>query len=179
MSIDNPGDFFRAENFGQQNNDDEVVTILGNLLFSKSIDILNLCLAICDLLPEEEDGISTKSLIMQNATAIPAKIKGAMAMDIYHIRMENAVIIKVNFMELKDQIWVCREMHGVDPEYTEVFAKELRCFKALFIRWIQNFDKIKDLPDSWRIFNDPASFPEDKPFNNEDSFDNFNPDEDV
>lgn len=159
MSIDNPGDFYLAENFGEENNDDRPVTILGNMLFRKAIDILNITRTISDLLPEEEDGPTTRDLMMQNVTAIPGKIKAAQAVDIYSLKMENAVIIKVNIMELRDQIWACETMHDIDKQYTKVLTDELITFKAIFINWIKNFDKSIDLPDTWRIFNDPASFP--------------------
>ena len=180
MSIDNPGDFYQAENFGEEKNDNQPGSIYGNQLFRKAIDILNITRTISDLLPEDEEetsGTSTKDLMMQNVMAIPGKIKGAMAVDIYSIKMENAVIIKVNMMELKDQIWVCEEVHDADKQYTQVLTDEIAAFKTIFINWIKSFDKMNDVPDSWHIFNDPASFPEDKPFNAEDFFDNFNPDD--
>jgi len=166
MSIDNPGNFYLAENFGHENNDNEPGNIYGNQLFRKAIDILNITRTISDLLPEKEEalGTTTKNLMMQNATVIPGKIKGAIAMDIYSIKMENAVIIKVNILELKSQIWICEEVLDADKEYTAVLADEIVAFKVIFINWIKSFNKMNDLPDDWHIFNDPSSFP-DEPFN--------------
>jgi hypothetical protein len=163
MGIDNPGRFFDAEDFDSDDEDKlKPVNIYGQELYKKAVDILNITTTITDLLPEEPDErISTAALMLENAYKIPAKIRGAMGMEIYSLMMENAVIIKVNVMELKTQLWACEEMHGIEKKYTEVLKNEIAVFKALFIQWIQAFDKTNDLPDDWHLFNDPSTFPDD------------------
>ena len=98
---------------------------------------------------------------MENAIKIPAKIKGAMAMDVYSLMMENAVIIKVNILELKAQLWACKELHGIEAQHLDVLKNEITAFQEIFIRWVSSFDKTNDLPDEWHLFNDPSSFPAD------------------
>jgi len=163
MDIDNPGNLFDPENFfdGTENNEENLtpVKMYGNFLLKKSIDILNTTTTIGDLLEDIKDGETTKNLMLQNAMMIPPKIKGNLAINIYSMMMENAVIIKVNFMELYYQLWACEEIHGIDKEYTKVLRSDLYLFKALFTRWIKCFDKAIDVPDEWHIFNDPNSFP--------------------
>jgi hypothetical protein len=163
--INNPGNFFNSDEFDRDDEEDywKPVKINGRALFKKSIDILNLSTIICDLLDAvEEDGI-TQRLILENATRIPAKIRGGMAVDdVYCIVMENAVIIKVNICELKAQLWACEELHGIDKKYVKVLRDEIEVFKGLFIQWVRSFDKTNDLPDEWWLFNDPESFPEDE-----------------
>jgi hypothetical protein len=163
MSIENPGRFFNAADWDDDDEDKmQPAYIYGKELYKKAVDILNITTIITDLLPEEPDEmVNTTSLMMANAYKIPAKIRGAMVMDLYSLKMENAVIIKVNVMELKNQIWACEEMHGIETKYTDVLKKEIEAFKELFIQWIQAFDKSNDVPDDWHLFNDPGTFPED------------------
>ena len=177
MSIDNPGNFLDADNFSDNNNKSDSwkpVKINGNALFKKAIDILNITKTIGDLLPDDADNFaSTKNLMMQNATIIPGKIKAALAVDVYSLMMENAVIIKVNMMELKDQLWACEYIENIEVKYLKVLEQEIDVFKKIFVAWVTSFDKASDLPDEWHLFNDPASFPQDdEPFDASDFFDN-------
>ena len=151
----------------------------GKELYRKSIDILNLAQTMCDMLPEDDDHAdSTKHLIMQNAYLIPAKIKGAVAMEYYSLMIENAVIVKVNAVELKTALWACNTLHGIEQKYVDVIRNEIEAFQKIFINWISSFDKANDLPDEWHLFNDPSTFPDDdEPFDAKDFFENFNPDE--
>ncbi len=162
MSIDNPGNFFNAGDFdGDEEDRLKPVNLYGQELFEKSIDILNITRTIGDLLPDDDDLPSTKNLMMENAMKVPAKIKGALAIDVYSLMMENAVIIKVNIMELKAQLWACEELHGIEEQYLDVLKNEISAFKEIFIRWISSFDKTNDLPDDWHLFNDPSTFTQD------------------
>ncbi|MFZ4768829.1 MAG: hypothetical protein ACOYLO_01525, partial [Ferruginibacter sp.] len=49
-------------------------------------------------------------------------------------------------------------IHGIEKKYTEVLKEEIKIFKMLFIDWVGSFEKEKDLPDDWHLFNDPNSF---------------------
>jgi hypothetical protein len=57
------------------------------------------------------------------------------------------------------QLWACEAIHGLEKKYVTVLIDEMRMFKAIFIRWVQSFNKESDLPDDWYLFNDPNSFP--------------------
>jgi hypothetical protein len=164
MSIDNPGNFFDAENFPKDENEDSFlpIKILGNLLFKKSIDILNITQTIGDLLADDEDGTAAADLMMENALKIMVKVKSALPVDhVYSLVMENAVVIKINAKELLVQLWACEAIHGLEKKYVTVLIDELRMFKAIYIKWVQSFNKESDLPDDWYLFNDPNSFPKD------------------
>jgi hypothetical protein len=162
MNIDNPGNFFDAENFPKDENEDsdQPIKVLGNLLFKKSIDILNITQTIGDLLAEDEDASAAFNLMMENALKIMVKVKSALSIDnVYSLVMENAVVIKINAKELLVQLWACETMHGLEKKYVTVLIDEMRMFKAIFIRWVQSFNKESDLPDDWYLFNDPNNFP--------------------
>ena len=118
------------------------------------------------MLPEDDEHAeSTKHMIMQNAYLMPAKIKGAIAMEYYSLMIENAVIVKVNAVELKTALWACSTMHGIEQQYVDVLRNEIEEFRKIFINWIGAFDKENDLPDEWYLFNDPSTFSDDdEPF---------------
>ena len=166
MSDDNIGRFFDyhdREDDDAKNEDWKPVRQYGKELYRKSIDILNLAKTICDMLPDEDDDdpTATKHLIMQNAYLVPAKIQGAMVMEYYSLMMENAVIIKVNICQLREQLWACKEFHGIEQQYIDVVRNEIEAFRKVFISWVTAFDRENDLPDEWHLFNDPATFSED------------------
>lgn len=95
---------------------------------------------------------------MQNATRYTRQIKVSLAVDVFSLMMENAVIIKVNMMELKDQLWACEHIENIEVKYLQVLQNEIEVFKKIFVEWVTSFDKASDLPDEWHLFNDPASF---------------------
>jgi hypothetical protein len=168
MGDDNIGRFFNYHDMGDDGDEKsenwKPVKQYGKALYRKSIDILNLARTIGDMLPEDEDADSTRHLILQNAYLVPAKIKGAMVMEYYSLMMENAVIIKVNICQLREQLWACKEFHGLEQQYIDVLRNEIDDFRKIFINWITSFDKKNDLPDEWHLFNDPSAFPDDEPF---------------
>jgi hypothetical protein len=168
MGDDNIGRFFNYHDMGDDGDEKsenwKPVKQYGKALYRKSIDILNLARTIGDMLPEDEDADSTRHLILQNAYLVPAKIKGAMVMEYYSLMMENAVIIKVNICQLREQLWACKEFHGLEQQYIDVLRNEIDDFRKIFINWITSFDKKNDLPDEWHLFNDPSAFSDDEPF---------------
>jgi hypothetical protein len=168
MGDDNIGRFFNYHDMGDDGDEKsenwKPVKQYSKALYRKSIDILNLARTIGDMLPEDEDADSTRHLILQNAYLVPAKIKGAMVMEYYSLMMENAVIIKVNICQLREQLWACKEFHGLEQQYIDVLRNEIDDFRKIFINWITSFDKKNDLPDEWHLFNDPSAFPDDEPF---------------
>ena len=166
MNNDNLGNFFNVDDFGDEDENEESwkpIKVNGNALFKKSVDILNLTQSLCDVLPESDEAETTKRLMLENAMVIATKIKGAISIDeIYSIVMENAVIIKINVVQLKAQLIVCNALHGIGENYLDVLRQEISAFKKIFIKWVKCFDKENDMPDEWHLFNDPSTFEKDK-----------------
>ena len=162
MTNDNLGNFFNADDFGddEENEDSwKPIKVNGNALFKKSIDILNLTQSLCDVLPETEQAENTKRLMLENSMVVATKIKGAISVDeVYSIVMENAVVIKINIVQLKAQLVACNALHGIEENYLDVLSNEIAVFKKIFILWVKCFDKENDLPDDWYLFNDPSTF---------------------
>ena len=80
-------------------------------LYLKWRDTFGLIYAFADdLATDSEDGSSgtheqlVKSLIIENSLIIGAKLRGAMAVDLYILKMENAAIIRTNALQLMEQV---------------------------------------------------------------------------
>jgi hypothetical protein len=41
----------------------------------------------------------------------------------------------------------------IEPRYMELLKAEIEEFRLLFIDWMETFDKSKDVPDNWGLFN--------------------------
>ena len=166
MTNDNLGNFFNEDDFGDEDENEESwkpIKVNGNALFKKSIDILNLTQSLCDVLPETEQAENTKQLMLENAMVVTTKIKGAISVDeVYSIVMENAVIIKINIVQLKAQLVACNALYGIEENYLDVLRNEIVAFKKIFIQWVKCFNKENDIPDDWYLFNDPSTFNNDE-----------------
>lgn len=120
-------------------------------VFQKAEEIVDITRAIVDSIDEEKDVLLMREQMMVNAYTIPAKIAGAEAGDLYSIRMDNAVLIKLAARELQTQTSFCNSEELCDPKYLELLQNEIENFRKLFIEWIKSFDKSNDIDDEWNI----------------------------
>jgi hypothetical protein len=108
----------------------------------------------------EEDvksfGEHYKSIMMEDVMIISAKLRGAEGGDLYSIRMENAVIIKVHAMSLLTATSGLKMMGLSNNKYLQLLRDEIEAFRKLFVEWINSFDKTNDIPDGWGLFFDPT-----------------------
>ncbi|MES2778715.1 MAG: hypothetical protein V4651_02355 [Bacteroidota bacterium] len=108
---------------------------------------------------DEEDvksfGEHYKSIMMEDVMIINAKLRGAEGGDLYSIRMENAVIIKVHAMSLLTATSGLKMMGLSNNKYLQLLRDEIEEFRKLFLEWINSFDKTNDIPDGWGLFYDP------------------------
>lgn len=96
-----------------------------------------------------------KSTMMEDVMIINAKLRGAEAGDLYSLRMENAVIIKVHAVSLLTTTSGLRMMGLSNNKYLQLLRDEIEEFRKLFVEWINSFDKTNDIPDGWGLFFDP------------------------
>lgn len=108
---------------------------------------------------DEEDvrsfGEHYKSIMMEDVMIINAKLRGAEGGNLYSIRMENAVIIKVHAMSLLTATSGLKMMGLSNNKYLQLLRDEIEEFRKLFVDWINTFDKTNDIPDGWGLFYDP------------------------
>lgn len=108
---------------------------------------------------DEEDvktfGEHYKGIMMEDVMLINAKLRGAEGGDLYSIRMENAVIIKIHAVSLLTATSGLKMMGLSNNKYLQLLRDEIEEFRKLFLEWINTFDKANDIPDGWGLFSDP------------------------
>lgn len=95
-----------------------------------------------------------KGLMMEDVMIINAKLRGAEAADLYSLRMENAVLIKIHAVSLLTATSGLKMMGLSNNKYLQLLRDEIEAFRKLFVEWINSFDKTNDIPDDWGLFSD-------------------------
>ena len=119
-------------------------------LYNQSREIYQLAKLFCETLTGEY-AAHTTNLVMENAGAVPVKIIGAEAGDLYVLRMENAAIIRLNYRQLLEQIGFSRVINIGKDEYSELLLAEIEKFRKLFTEWVDSFETDK-ITDDWGVF---------------------------
>ena len=157
---------------------------LNNLpIFNKAEEIYKLTEAIIRTVPDENEFLqeTVARFMIEDAMMIPAKLSGAIAVDLYDIKMENATIIRKCARELYVRAGSLRyEEDFKDNEYVELLRNTIDEFQLLFVEWVAGFDQWNYIIDRWGLFNPPGVSVHDKdpdddiPFNPDDFFRDFN-----
>ncbi len=126
--------------------------IEGLPILKKANEILEITQAIVGTIDEEDDILMMSEQMMANAMMLPTKVVGAEGADLYTLRMENAVIIKIHARELLTQTNYLKSEKLSDPAYIGLLRDEIENFRILFVDWINSFDKSNDVPDDWGLF---------------------------
>ncbi len=119
----------------------------------KAKQIYDLVYALTDTFTENDDLTSHyREIMLGDAGIIVSKIAGAESGDIYTLRMENAVQVKVAAKNLLAQTSGLRMLGISEPHYLQLLRDEIDEFRLLFVEWVAAFDKRKDVPDNWGLF---------------------------
>lgn len=89
-------------------------------LIQSARNILKLTLSLVETFNENSKMYLIKELMLENAYILEPKIAGAEAADLYSIRLENAVIIKIHARELLAQTSLCKAEKMTKPEIPSV-----------------------------------------------------------
>lgn len=121
-------------------------------LYKQWREVFGLITAFAENLPEEEDEtLSTKSMIYQNAYVIAAKIISACGDTLYQIKMENAALIRFNCRQMWELIAFAVLTGAASSEYKTVIEEALAKFRELFRQWVATF-KRDEYEDEWGLF---------------------------
>ncbi len=93
----------------------------------------------------------TKQLILENALIIGPKLRGAMVVDLYILKMENAAIVRTNALKLMDQVRFAVLGGFAEEDYKEVIEESMDEFRLLFKEWVSTFKK-DAIEDDWGLF---------------------------
>jgi len=135
-------------------------------IFIKAMEILTLSDKITDLIfstvSETDNDIeqqmlkSTAQHIKENAMGIPAKISGAMAVDLYDLKMENAAIIRKLAREIATNCTGLKMYSFPETDYLNLLRAEIENFRVLFAEWVNTFNEWDYIIDRWGLFNPPG-----------------------
>jgi len=120
-------------------------------VFKKAMQIAELTHALVETFDKTKDIFNLRSQMMENAYILGAKIAGAEGGDIYSLRMENAVLIKINARELLTTTSLCKQQKLCDQDYLQLLRNEIEEFRKLFVDWVATFDRTNDIEDDWGI----------------------------
>ena len=125
---------------------------IAEALYNQWREVFGLVMAFVETLPEDEDEtLSTRSMIYQNAYIVAPKIMSACGDTLYQIKMENAAIIRFNCRQLWEQIAFAALTGAADKEYKNLIEEALNQFKEWFCQWVTTFKK-DEYEDEWGLF---------------------------
>jgi hypothetical protein len=122
-------------------------------VFKKAEEIASIVRTICQLIEDKDVAEPVKEQMLANAYLIPAKIVGAEAIDIYGLKFDNAMLIKLAARELSTQVTFLNQLQVCNEKYLIMLKEEIEEFRLLFLEWVRGFDRSNDLPDEWDIRN--------------------------
>jgi hypothetical protein len=127
---------------------------IANLPIVKKVKLIfDITSEIVDSIDPEQDILRYREFMMEDAMIMNAKIAGAEGGDLYNLRMENAVIIKIHAKSLMTYSRTLKYDNILDSVYLDLLYKELEEFRLLFIDWVKSFDSTNNIPDGWGIFD--------------------------
>lgn len=125
-------------------------------IYKKSEDIFSTIKTITDLIPEEDNQLQIlKAQLLEDAMVIQAKLRGAFAVKIYDLKMENAAFIRKAARDLIVSYHSLKMYGFEDVEYYKIVRNQIEEFRLLFVDWVASFNPKHFITDSWGLFNPP------------------------
>lgn len=122
-------------------------------LMWKCIDIVKLTRAIVGSLDEARTELYGLSMI-HSARLLATKYIEANTNPDYLIKMENAVLMKINARTLYDMTHQLAEESTHAEEHLQLLRDAIGDLKKLFAEWVKTFDKNQRSEDGWGLFED-------------------------
>jgi len=123
-------------------------------IYKKSLVIRKLTRAVAESIDEDADELNLKQLMLENAYMISSKIAGAEAGELYSYRLENAFSIKRYANELLANLTLCETKKLGTQKYIKPLIEKIEELRVLFIKWVESFDREKDVDDPWKLWQD-------------------------
>jgi hypothetical protein len=119
-------------------------------IMKKAREIFDIVDSLVELIDDDDAFIAHyRSMLFEDASIICAKIAGAEGGDLYSLRMENAVLIKIHARNLLAQTSGLKMLGFKDVRYLQVLRDAIEEFRLLFLEWVEGFDKTNDMSDNW------------------------------
>ena len=121
-------------------------------IYRKANEILDLTRAITGSYDPEQDQMKSTVFLMEDALTIISKIAAAAGSEIYVLKMENAVLVKIAARSLRTGLNGLSMQNLSAKEHLDLLRAEIDVFQELFVAWIQTFDPNTNLDDGWGMF---------------------------
>lgn len=144
-------------------------------VFQKALELYELADVIAEALKDDDKKEHLVGQIISNAMLIQVKIAGAEGGNLFSIRMQNAVQIKLAVHDMFNAISFASMVEINEEDYVDLMREKVEEFRLAFVDWIRGFDKSYDIPDNWGVRFD-VSTPESEKleelmFNQDERFD--------
>lgn len=121
-------------------------------IYKKSEDIFSTIKTTTDLIPEEDNQLQRlKAQLLEDAMVIQAKLRGAFAVKIYDLKMENAAFIRKAARDLIVSYHSLKMYGFEDVEYYKIVRNQIEEFRLLFVDWVASFNPKHFITDSWGV----------------------------
>jgi hypothetical protein len=152
MDFDDNDDAFESDEEFERKRQEESKRVENLPITKKGEDLFKTINSLIATIDEEKDILRHRETLFENITIINAKIRGAEAGDLYTLRMENAVIIKVHARSIITATSSLKMMKLGYKEHLDLLREEMEDFRVIFVEWVNSFDKTNDIPDDWGLF---------------------------
>lgn len=144
--------------------------------------MMDLADVIAEALKENDRKEHLASEIVSNAMLIQVKIAGASGGNLYSLKMQNAVLIKLAVQDMFNAVVFSAMVDINEEDYVQLMREKIEEFRLEFVEWIRGFDKSNDIPDNWAIRFDTSTPEQEKleelMFDEEKFLDSFDDDDD-
>ncbi len=123
-------------------------------IVKKAEGLMRTILAFNASVEDNEEAIELKRNLLSDISAINAKVRGAEAGEMYFLKMEKAVLVKIHAVSIREAMHAFDMFGFGNPEYLELIRTEIEEFRMIFIDWVASFDRTKGFgEDEWGLFN--------------------------
>lgn len=126
-------------------------------VYQKAHKLFELAQTMADSLKDDEMKDSLAGQIWTNAAIVQAKIAGAEGAELYSLRMQNAVLIKVAIHDMLNAASFAWQVEINEEDYVQLMRDKIEEFRIEFVEWMRGFDKKYDIPDNWGIRYDVST----------------------
>ena len=147
-------------------------------LFHKAMEIFEIVNHLADVVKDEieKDSENYEMVLTQNAiehmrenaSLIPVKIGGAINIELYDLKMENAALIRKAAREISVNCTGLNIVSIGETDHLKMLKDEIEEFRILFAEWVKTFDPWNYIIDRWGLFNPPGV-----------NYDDHDPDDDI
>ncbi|MCP9761855.1 hypothetical protein [Lacihabitans soyangensis] len=152
MDFDDDDDDFESDEEFERKRAEERKRVANLPITKKGNEIFETISSLVATIDSEKDKFRYQETLFEDIAIINAKIRGAEAGDLYTLRMENAVLIKVHARSIITITSGLKMMNLGYEEHLNLLREEMEEFRILFVDWVNSFDKSNDIPDDWGLF---------------------------